>query len=177
MTILSFDPGLDGALAIIDSPRGDRVRDLPTRDDVRGMTGTGAVFRRIDNRALYRLLLAELKDEKVEIAIIEGLATGQSGRGEFGSQSSTQTIGSQYRTRGNIECVCELIGLELQEVYPQTWKKPYGLKSDKVDALVLARKFFPDLEDEYLKRKSDNNRAEALLIGHWALRHRKGLPF
>lgn len=49
-------------------------------------------------------------------------------------------------------------------VTPQIWKKSLKLDSDKQKSLDLARQLWPNAP---LKRKKDNGRAEALLMGYW----------
>ena len=48
-------------------------------------------------------------------------------------------------------------------VPPKTWKDALSLSSDKSQSLEMARKLFPSMGDA-LKRKSDDGRAEALLM-------------
>lgn len=59
--------------------------------------------------------------------------------------------------------------LDVRRVAPQTWKRFYGLSSDKGAALAMARQFWPHYEA--LKRAKDHNRAEAALIARWAQRN------
>jgi hypothetical protein len=165
--ILGIDPGLDGGIALL-GPQAGRVRlfDMPTMP----IPGDKAVGRRIDARGLASLLTREVGTETVDLVIIESLATGGF-RGE--GRGNAKTIGSQHRTRGQIEATLELLGLtNVREVAPITWKKLYGLdggKDAKKDSLAKARALYPDAEAG-LRRVLDHNRAEALLIAHWAKR-------
>jgi hypothetical protein len=169
--IVSVDPGLSGAVAFL----GDdfaRVVDLPTVD----LPGEGTVRRRVHGPGLQQLLLANIPEGEDDIHfVIEGLSVGGF-RPRPGERqgSSAQTVGSQYRTRGTIECLAECLGLEVHEVYPVSWKRFYGLvgkqrvegEDEAAKARHIACELYPALEP-FLKRVKDHNRAEAVLIGNW----------
>ena len=76
------------------------------------------------------------------------------------------------RAVGVITAVCELTNYPLHMVRPQVWKKHFHLSSDKDEALDCARMLWPEAP---LKRKKDNNLAEALLIGEYWRQQVKGL--
>lgn len=163
MVILSIDPGLSGAIAFL----GDdwqRVFDLPTVP----MDGEGTIRRRVHGPALQQLVLANIPAGECDLHfVIEALSTG-------GQVSSAQANGSQYRTRGTIECLAECLGLEVHEVYARTWKGLYGLvgkksaegENESTRARRIATDLFPALGLD-LRRACDHNRAEAVLIGNW----------
>lgn len=164
MLVLSVDPGLSGAIAFL----GDgwcRVLDLPTTQ----MEGEGTIRRRVHGPSLQQLLLANIPEGETDLHfVIEALSTG-------GQVSSAQANGSQYRTRGTVECLVECLGLQVHEVYAQTWKRFYGLVGKKQDtgeeteaqkARRIATTLYPDLGPD-LRRACDHNRAEAVLIGNW----------
>jgi len=67
------------------------------------------------------------------------------------------------RAVGAITAICELTNMPCHMVRPQVWKKFYHIH-DKDDSLDIARMFWPEAP---LKRKKDNNLAEALLIGDY----------
>ena len=67
------------------------------------------------------------------------------------------------RAVGAITAICELTNYPCHMVRPQVWKKFYHIH-DKDDSLDIARMFWPEAP---LKRKKDNNLAEALLIGDY----------
>lgn len=67
------------------------------------------------------------------------------------------------RAVGAITAICELTNYPCHMVRPQVWKAYFGI-SDKDDSLDMARMFWPEAP---LKRKKDNNLAEALLIAEY----------
>jgi hypothetical protein len=163
MICLGFDPGITGAGCIIGLATGPVVFDLPAIDLPKG---EGVTRRRLHARGLYEILIQHLAGQDNVHAVTEALSTG-------GKGSNASSVGSQFRTRGALEATVELVGLQLEEVYPVTWKKLYGLQGkqeDKKGATLEARqmaiRLYPDLADK-LQRVMDHNRAEAVLITHW----------
>lgn len=155
MIILSIDPGLSGAIAFI-SQHGAKVFDLPTVE----LPGEGSVRRRVHGPSLAAIIRENCPATEPVLAVMEDLSAG-------GRDSSKQTVGSQYRTRGTIECVLEMLRLTVVPVNARTWKRHFGLDAEKGKALELARKLFPELEHE-LRLAKHHNRAESLLVGMWA---------
>lgn len=75
--------------------------------------------------------------------------------------SSTFKLGYAY---GQIVSTCALSRSPFTLVTPVSWKRSLNLPKDKDAARRLAQQWYPDLADR-LKRKKDEHRAEALLIG------------
>lgn len=162
MVIIGIDGGTTGAIAFLYDDGLALVDDLPTVD----LPGEGAVRRRVYGPELSKLLTERVRGHVVK-TFIEDLATGGMGEG----RQVAMTIGSQFRTRGTIECVLEMRGLLSTAITPQRWKRMYGLaggKEQKGNSLDIARTLFPSLADTALKRVKDHNRAEALLIANYA---------
>jgi len=65
---------------------------------------------------------------------------------------------------GQIVSTCALSRSAFTLVTPVSWKRAMNLPKDKDAARRLAQQWYPDLADR-LKRKKDEHRAEALLIG------------
>lgn len=157
MVIVGIDAGLTGAVSFLDMNGKCVVEDLPTV----GLPGRGLIKNRIDGRALADLLLKNCPAGEPIKVVMEQVAT------MGGKNNSVQTQGSLMRTLGAIEATLEVLRIPAQLVYSQTWKRLYGLSSDKKASLVVARKLYPDAPLHLAKH---HNRAEAVLIAHWALR-------
>lgn len=157
MIVIGIDPGLTGAIAFLSHNRPPDVVDLPTVP----IEGGGTVRRRLHAPALRSLIRERCPATEPVLVVIEDLSAG-------GRDSSAQTVGSQYRTRGCIEATLELLGLKPHVVHARTWKKFYALDSDKGRALRLARELYPSLEGA-LRRACDHNRAEAVLLARFGL--------
>lgn len=162
MLIIGIDPGITGAVAAV-TPSGTLqwVVDMPIRDA--GKQGRKA--NEIDGVMLARLLRVHAADigevwcEEVQaLPSIGRKPDGSAGHGALASFS----LGD---SRGCIRGVCEALGLSVQRVRPQAWKKLYGLNSDKEAARACAVRLCPGCEA--LSRKKDHGRAEAILIARY----------
>jgi hypothetical protein len=100
--------------------------------------------------------------------------------GRAGTSHSTEA--TLVRARGAIEAALAICGVEFTVVQPQVWKRFYGLKKRKpepgepkdvakLDALNMARKLYPNLQTDELRLVAHHNRADAVLITHYAARH------
>lgn len=160
MIAVGIDPGLTGAVAFIDSRGSCVVADIPTTP----LLGTGLIRRRVDGAQLARLLREHCPVGERVIVGLEAVHTiGVSG----GKNNALQTQGSLMRTLGSIEAVLEVLRMDFRSVDTQAWKGFYGLGSVKREAIQKALVLYPDAP---LRLVSDHNKAEALLIAHWALR-------
>lgn len=151
MRYCGIDPGVAGAIALIDTDGGSaEVLDLPS-----GPLG-------IDPVALSKILDAwgvrsvTLEDNRA-----------------VGSNGSLANF-SMGRCVGLIAGTVLATGRALWRVKPQEWQQSVGLSNVKAterkDAhRMRAMEMFPELHDE-LKRKRDHNRADALLITEYARR-------
>lgn len=75
--------------------------------------------------------------------------------------SSTFKFGVAY---GSAIAIAQRCVAPTMFVPARTWKKKFGLDSDKDKSLEFARNLWPDAP---LKRKKDNGRAEALLMAYY----------
>lgn len=171
MVTVAIDPGLTGACAVLDHNGLRAVFDLPTMA-IPGIGPGAMVQRKIDARALLDMLLKHIPIGEAANAVIEAVGT------MGGKNNAVQTQGSLLRSLGAIEAVIECSRIGLSYAHPQTWKGYFGLlcRDDsptrrKAIARDCARRLYPDCRE--LERAKDHNRAEAILIGHYAQR---GMP-
>lgn len=155
MIFLGIDPGLTGAVAWW-WPAKERMRvlDIPSRPARKG--------RELDAKAFHQMLKA--KSEHTVFAAIEV----QKILPRQGVQVSQKTM----TTFGQILMAVEALEIPYVTVQAQTWRKAVGLKSlkgvkDKDPSMLLAKRQFKSV-GEYLTRKSDHDRAEAMLIAWYA---------
>lgn len=160
MIVIGIDPGLTGAVAVMDHNGVRAVFDLPTMP-VPGAGPKALVKNKIDGRALCQLLLKHCPaSEGKPRVFLEKVST------MGGANNAVQTQGSLMRSLGAIETVVECLKWPLEQVAPQSWKKQFGIGSDKAKALETARKLHPEAAAD-LKRVRDHNRAEAILLAHF----------
>lgn len=160
MLIIGIDPGLTGAMCLIDSQRGLlECTDIPTESN--GLA-TGSMKRWVDAKALEKLIRDwsarhEFAQESVHGAIERPIPM---------PSLPAQTIASQFDTFGVIRAVIQRHAA-VQCVAPNIWKKIYSFGKDKAEARACCLRLYPTAP---VKRVKDHNRAEAVLVGHWLMR-------
>lgn len=162
MLVISADPGLTGAVALLDSQRGLlECEDIPTCGNG---TASGSMRNWVDAEALQRILAGwstkhEFAQNSVRAAIERPIPM---------PKLPAQTVASQFDTFGVLRA---LIGAKvgpggLHIVNPREWKKLFGLDGDKEAARACCQRLYPSAPVTLVKH---HNRAEAILIGHWLL--------
>ena len=159
MVYIGIDPGLTGALAVVEvvgGSSGAEVYDLPTV-----AAGKGVVKRELDPAGLAReLFRVQIAAGHPDARVVLERTSAMPGQGV----ASMFSIGV---TRGVILGVLGALGLPYQDVAPATWKRHFGLiGADKDMSRRLALQRFPQLAPQ-LARVKDHNRAEALLLALW----------
>jgi hypothetical protein len=175
MIVVAIDPGVSGAIAFL----GDcepSVHDLPTLAlPIAASAGRAWVPRRIDGRATALLIRQHVPVGSPAQAFCERV---HAMRGGGDGKSSMQAEGSLMRSLGALEAVLDVLNLSPELVLPQAWQQFYGLVGKNVEmrgrgelpaAVRKAMQLYGNLAHELGKVKS-HNKAEALLIGHYALR-------
>jgi hypothetical protein len=123
--------------------------------------------KRLHGRQLLDLLRQLVPAGHVALAVFEDVRARPMGNAEkhFNSFHSQNSL---VLSRGVIQAVLDVAGFESRAVQPQTWKALFGLGgADKADSLSMARTLYPGLAVE-LRLAKHHNRAEALLIAHFA---------
>lgn len=148
--IIGIDPGLSGALAILDADGTfESVHDLPIIRD--------AKLAWVDGNELQSIILGALGG-RTACAVIERV-----------SSMPAQGIASSFQFGvgfGSILGVIQALHIRIELVTPAVWKRSYGLSTDKHASLHKARLLFPTAELHLAKH---DGRAEALLIAQYAL--------
>lgn len=153
---IGVDPGLTGAIAVIDDQGAVLgLLDMPVRE-IRGVK-TATVKNEVDAGALHRWLLP-LTAGRDALASIERVGS-RPGQG----LASTFSLGDSF---GAARAVLSCCSRSVLDIKPQEWKKSLSVTDDKSTSLELARRLFPTAE-RMLKRKRDHGRAEALLIAEF----------
>jgi crossover junction endodeoxyribonuclease RuvC len=151
--IVGIDPGIKGAAAAYDPKRGMMVDviDLPTRQTGR--------WHEIDTSKLYGWLRRQGTDRVILENVHSMPKDGVVSAFRFGMAFGMIRMISQ-----------EAVGSAVELVEPQVWKEYFDLTGgDKEASRQRALTLFPHCAD-FLARKLDHQRAEAMLIAKWGAR-------
>ena len=149
MLTLGIDPGLSGALALLDSEGvAELVADLPVIRDGK--------LSWIDGAALQGTLLEALHGRTCRAAV------------ERVGAMPRQGIASAFNFGcglGSILATLQTLRVSIELITPAQWKTALGLGTDKRASLHKARLLFPSAD---LALAKHDGRAEALLLAHYA---------
>ena len=153
MLTLGLDPGLTGAVALLDIT-GECVllTDLPIIRD--------KSLAWVDGSQLQGMLLDAIGGRQCRAVVERVSAMPRQG------VASSFGFGVGF---GSILSVLQTLLLPLELVTPAVWKRAMGLTSDKRASLDRARLLFPTAD---LSLAKHDGRAEALLLAHWAMTRR-----
>ena len=142
MILLGIDPGVQGALALLDKHENRvTVHDMPDTTDT-----------------LYELIKSF---PPITVCMIE-----KPFYPKIIGMKNAAKIAEAY---GRIKAVLFICGIPLREVAPRDWKAALRLSDSKAASRELAGAFFPD-DAEQWKRVRDDGRAEASLLAWYGLR-------
>ncbi len=150
---IGIDPGITGAIAFIGNNY--CVYDLPIMAKGKGRT---KVTNQINPSALSELIRAEILGEG-DVQVYLERVSSMPGQGS----ASIFSLGDSY---GCIRGVVATMGLRLNVVTPNSWKKHFKLGKDKEVVRAKAIELFANAP---LERKKDHDRAEALLIAQYGI--------
>lgn len=160
MTIfVGIDPGaVSGAVAAIN----ERGRYIDVFDMPVVASGKSAKVRNQVNAMALANKLSALRDIDDSVLVALESVSAMPGQGVSSMFSLGDSFGAIRATVAIRLFPCELVSAA-------TWKRAMGLNSDKEVGRAKAIRLFPEAAD-FLSRKKDHNRAEALLLAMWLLR-------
>lgn len=160
MIYIGIDPGLGGAVAIIDGLNVD-LFDTPT-----ALTGKGT---KKDYLIANMTPLLESAAKYQPFCVLEAVHS-----------MPKQGVASSFsfgRGLGIWEGILSAYGIPYAKVAPQTWKKAMledMPRDNKDSSRIAATRLFPHVSN-MLARKKDDGRAESLLMAEYGRRLKKGL--
>jgi hypothetical protein len=165
MLTIGIDPGIKGAIAVIDHNGLPRVHDMPTR----AKKGAGKVRNEIDPKGLQRVLRELVPADETALVVMEQMHAFMGAGVRVGSMASQASLAA---TKAVIVAICELSDLDVMFVTPREWQALYGIKrtereDTKAQSLRIARQLYGM---EWLSRAKDDGRADALLIARYGQR-------
>ena len=153
MITVGVDPGLSGAVGVLQDGRFVAVEDMPVV-----IKGAGVVKNEVSPAALLAVLRERVPPVDSVAAVIERVSS-RPGEGV----ASSFSLGDSF---GVARAVLSVARVELTYVTPAQWKKHFKLTADKELSRALALRLFPEAAYS-LRFKKHDGRAEALLLARW----------
>ena len=158
MKVLGIDPGLTGAIAILEGKNVIKVFDMPTMAE-------GKKNKKQLNSAQLVNIIKENVTNGDEVAVIVEQVNAMPGQGVTSMFNFGQTFGA-------IKGICAALNLPIFFVRPSKWKKHYELINSSKDASrTKAIEMYPSLSNQLAKKK-DVNKSDAILIARYYIETR-----
>ena len=153
MKIIGIDPGLSGAIAVLENNKVLNIFDIPVMSD-----------RKKNKRQLNSALLVNLLKENInkeeEVAVVVEQVNAMPGQGVTSMFNFGQTFGA-------LKGICAALELPIFFVRPSKWKKHFELINSSKDASrTKAIEMYPKLSNQ-LSKKKDVNKSDAILIARF----------
>ena len=153
MRIIGIDPGLSGAIAILDEKKVVGIFDMPVMSE-------GKKNKRQLNSAQLVSIIKEHKNNNEEMAVVVDQVNAMPGQGVTSMFNFGQSFGA-------IKGVCAALNLPIYFVRPSKWKKHFELINSAKDASrTKVIEMYPSLSNQ-LTRKKDVNKTDAILIARY----------
>ena len=153
MKIIGIDPGLSGAIAILEDKKVLKIFDMPVMSE-------GKKNKRQINSALLVKILNENISKADEISVVIEQVNAMPGQGVTSMFNFGQTFGA-------IKGICAALELPIFYVRPAKWKKHFELINSSKDASrTKVIEMYPTISSK-LSKKKDVNKADAVLIARY----------
>ena len=153
MIVVGIDPGLSGAIAILENNKVLNIFDIPVMSE-------GKKNKRQLNSALLVNLLKENINKEEEVAVVVEQVNAMPGQGVTSMFNFGQTFGA-------LKGICAALELPIFFVRPSKWKKHFELINSSKDASrTKAIEMYPKLSNQ-LSKKKDVNKSDAILIARF----------
>ena len=153
MIIFGIDPGISGAISVLENKKVIEVFDMPTMID-------GKKNKKQVNGAQVTNIIKERLDDEKEIAVVVEHVNAMPGQGV----TSMFNFGQSF---GVIKGICAALSLPIHFVRPTKWKKHFNLiKTNKDASRTKVIEVYPEISSK-LSRKKDANKADAILIARY----------
>ena len=153
MKIIGIDPGLSGAIAVMEDNKVLNLFDIPVMSE-------GKKNKRQLNSALLVNLLKKNINKEEEVAVVVEQVNAMPGQGVTSMFNFGQTFGA-------IKGISATLKLPIYFVRPSKWKKHFDLINSSKDASrTKAIEIYPSLAEK-LSKKKDVNKSDAILIARF----------
>ena len=153
MILIGIDPGLSGAIAILEDKKVLNLHEMPVMAE-------GKKNKKQLNSAQLVNLIKEYANDSDEVAVIVEQVNAMPGQGVTSMFNFGQTFGA-------IKGICAALKLPIFFVRPSKWKKHFELiNSSKDSSRTKAIEMYPKLSNQ-LSKKYDVNESDAILIARF----------
>ena len=153
MKIIGIDPGLSGAIAVLENNNVLNIFDIPVMSE-------GKKNKKQLNSALLVNLLKENITSNEDVAIVVEQVNAMPGQGVTSMFNFGQTFGA-------IKGICAALEFPIFFVRPSKWKKHFELINASKDASrTKVIEMYPKLSNQ-LSKKKDVNKSDAILIARF----------
>jgi len=153
MMIFGIDPGVSGAISVLENKKVIEVFDMPTMIDGKKSK------RQVNGAQVSNIFKERLKDDKEIVVVVEHV-NAMPGQGV----TSMFNFGQSF---GVIKGISSALSLPIYFVRPTKWKKHFNLiKTNKDASRTKVIEIYPEISSK-LSRKKDSNKADAILIARY----------
>ena len=153
MILIGIDPGLTGAIAILEDKKVLNIYEMPVMAE-------GKKNKKQLNSAQLVSFIKEYANNNNDVVVIVEQVNAMPGQGVTSMFNFGQTFGA-------IKGICAALKLPIFFVRPLKWKKHYELvNSSKDSSRTKAIEMYPTLSNQLAKKK-DVNKSDAILIARF----------
>ena len=153
MKIIGIDPGLSGAIAVLEDKKVLGIYEMPV------MAEGKKNKRQLNSAQLVNIMKSNIIKSD-EIAVVVEQVNAMPGQGVTSMFNFGKTFGA-------IKGVCAALELPIFFVRPSKWKKYFDLiNSSKDSSRTKAIEMYPSLSSQLTKKK-DVNKSDAILIARF----------
>ena len=153
MIIFGIDPGISGAISIMENKKVIEIFDMPTMIDGKKNK------KQVNGSQVSNIIKEWKKDNKETIVVVEHV-NAMPGQGV----TSMFNFGQSF---GVIKGICSALSIPIHFVRPMKWKKYFNLiKTNKDASRTKVIEVYPEISSK-LSRKKDSNKADAILIARY----------
>ena len=141
MIIFGIDPGISGAISVLENKKVIKVFDMPTMID-------GKKNKRQVNGAQATNIIKERLNDDKEIIVVVAHVNAMPGQGV----TSMFNFGQSF---GVIKGICSALSLPIYFVRPTKWKKHFNLiKTNKDASRTKVIQVYPEISSKLSRKKT-----------------------
>ena len=140
MKIIGIDPGLNGAIAILENNKVKKIFEMPVMSEGKKNK------RQLNSAQLVNLLKSNIESNEETVIVVEQV-NAMPGQGVTSMFNFGQTFGA-------IKGICAALSLPIFFVRPAKWKKHFELINSSKDASrTKAIEMYPSISNQLSKKK------------------------